>query len=90
MAALGGKLPVCFLAVGERSGRSAVGVDWPEADWLVCGNQRQETDIRRSRRPAAQDALILVKSVIKNKIDVGDRLANGGSYGPRQPLSLSP
>jgi hypothetical protein len=70
---------------GDADGRC-----WPEADGLVCGNQRQETDIRRSRRPAAQDALILVKSGIKNKIDVGDRLANGGSYGPRQPLSLSP
>jgi hypothetical protein len=48
MAALGGKLPVCFLAVGERSGRSAVGVDWPKADWhLRASNASDRTPFWR-------------------------------------------
>jgi hypothetical protein len=48
MAALGGKLPVCFLAVGERSGRSAVGVDWPEAAIPLSGWQNKKADTRSS------------------------------------------
>jgi hypothetical protein len=47
----GGKRAVCFRAVGERSGRSAYGVDRPEAACLLSGEEPLESGRRcRSRR----------------------------------------
>jgi hypothetical protein len=45
-SAMGGEPPICFRSAGERSGRSADGLGWPEAEWPLSATQVRIADAK--------------------------------------------